>query len=124
MSFYVPGAKSVTSTQTSASNPTTATIIASLPSSRFTHTTRTADVAAWVYLGADTSAWWWIEHCVSSGLGSTAISNAVRVRTVTGGSGQFCVRFPLAAPTDFIRVRLGSTFTGTADATIQGEEIS
>lgn len=136
MSWYLPGVSAVNSTAGTATNPTTATIVAQVtstgPSSNGgLNSSRVAmqQVAAYFYLGTSTQATeWWIEHCLSTGTGSTALrGNGFQGRTVvvtaSGQSSQFVQKFDLVRG-DFLRVRIAAAFTGTANAKIQAEPIA
>jgi hypothetical protein len=135
MSWYLPGVPAINSTAGTATNPTTATILAQIsstgPSSNGgLNSSRTAQVQACVYayLGTSTQATeWWLEHCLSDGLGSTALRGGLQGRTVlitaSGQSSQFVQKFDLFKG-DFVRVRIAAAFTGTASAKLQAEVIS
>jgi hypothetical protein len=136
MSWYLPGVPSVTSTAGTATNPTTAVILAQItstgPSSNGglnSSMVQQTQIAGYFYLGTSTQATeWWIEHCLSTGTGSTALrGNGFQGRTVvvtaSGQTSQFVQRFDLTKG-DFVRVRIAAAFTGTANAKIQAEVIS
>ena len=136
MSFYVPGVSAVNSTAGTATNPTTATIIAQVTSTGpatngglNSSLVAMTQVAAYFWLGTSTQATeWWIEHALSTGLGSTGLrGNGFQGRTVvitaSGQTSQFVKRFDLQKG-DFIRVRIATGFTGTANGAIQAEPIA
>ena len=124
MSFFLTGNQPINSTQGTAADPSTATLIAELDSSNFgTQSTRTIQVQAHFYVGASTSALWWIEHATSTGLGSSAITDRLIVRTASGQHSQFAKRY-LIGFGERLRIHVGSSFTGDADAKIQVEIIS
>ena len=122
MAILAPHNPQIWSTQTTATNPSTTTIIAEVESSVML-SSRGGNVNCYAYLGASTAASWWIEQCLSTGLGSTAIRKQVIVATATGQTSQFLFKFTLE-DNDRIRVRLGSTFTGTADASLAVERLA
>jgi hypothetical protein len=137
MSWYLPGVSAVNSTAGAATNPTTATIIAqvgpstgAVSSGCFNQSSKNAmiQVAAYFYLGGSTTLEWWIEHCLSTGLGSTALrGNASQGRTIvytgTGLTSQFVQKFDLVRG-DFIRLRVGAGVTASAAGKIQAEPIA
>jgi hypothetical protein len=74
-------------------------------------------------IGASTSAVWRLEHCTSSGLGSSAIAKQIVKFTGSNQTAEYVYTFR-AAPGDRFRVRVNSTFTGTAAGVIQAEGLS
>jgi len=136
MSWYLPGALAVNSTAGTATNPTTATILAQItstgPSSNGGLNSSLAPLtqaALYLYLGTSTQATeWWVEHCLSTGTGSTAlVGNGFQGRTVlvtaSGQTSQFVKKYDLAKG-EFVRVRIATAFTGTANAKIQAEVLA
>lgn len=135
MSWYLPGVSAVNSTAGTATNPTTSVIAALVhstgPSTRAgllsSGLNGMQQAAAYFYLGGSTTIEWWIEHCLSTGLGSTALRNGIQGRTVvytgTGLTSQFVQKFDLVRG-DFIRVRVGAGVTAAASAKIQAEPIA
>lgn len=71
-------------------------------------------------VGASTSAFWVLEHCLSSGVTSTSFREATHVFTGTGQSAEYVLTYK-AETGDRFRVRLNSSFTGTWAADIQAE---
>lgn len=122
MAFFVTGDPPILSTQATATNPSTTTLIAQVDSTQLNTTIRGGIYQFNLWLGSDTAALWWAEHCVSTGLGSTAVTKRTILRTASGQHSQFCVRHKLEKD-DRFRVRVGSTFTGAADATIAAERL-
>jgi hypothetical protein len=128
MSYFLPGARTVSSTDTTATNPTTTTIICYVTSTGASTAgglgmEYESDVLVNAYLGTSTQATvWWVDHALSSGLGSTAIKDQTRLVTASGQTSQFQLRYRLAKG-DLIRVRVSAAFTGTADAKLKVEVI-
>ena len=122
MRFFTSGNPPVWSTYATATSPSTTTIVAELDSSNFL-STRGGQFAVYAYLGASTNATWWVEQCLSTGLGSTAIRQRVVLGTASFQHSQFVLKFDLESG-DRVRVRVGSTFTGAADATLMMESIA
>ena len=132
MSWFLPGVEPVHSTAATATNPTTTTILAELTSTGasslagFNMQERDGphQVQINAYLGTSTQATaWWVEHVLSTGLGSTAIKNRKVLITPSGATSQFVLKYDLAVG-DRVRVRVAAAFTGTADAYLSGEVIS
>jgi hypothetical protein len=70
------------------------------------------------FVGATTNASFALEHCLSTGLGSTAIRDKTVVYMGSNLSGQYCDDYQIL-PGDRFRVRVnGSTFTGEASVRI------
>jgi len=122
MAFFVTGNPPLTSTQTTATDPSTTTLVAELDSTTLITTQRGGIYLLNWWPGASTNAVWWLEHCLSTGLGSTAIRERQIIRTVTNQHAQYVRKFVLEA-NDRIRVRVGSTFTGDADVKLQAEKL-
>lgn len=109
MSFYAIGNLPITSTQALAANPTTGTLLAEIEG------LQEQVYEARIIAGGSTLAELWIEQCLSTGLGSTALrTSAVAghlgrrvVFTPTQQSAQFIVRFR-AETSDRIRARVGA----------------
>jgi hypothetical protein len=132
MSWYLPGALAVNSTAGTANNPTTSAILAQItstgPSSNGglnSSLVALTQCVGYFYLGTSTQATeWWVEHCLSTGTGSTALRGGLQGRTViltaSGQTSQFVQKFDLVKG-DFVRVRVATAFTGTANAKIQAE---
>lgn len=110
------------STTPTATDPSTATIVSEI-------ITSTGPVAAEIYevrwgVGANsTSVVWLLEHCTSSGLGSTAIVQQNVVMTGTNQTSEFVFTFRVT-PGDRFRTRVLSTFTGIAASWIQIEAVT
>ena len=71
-------------------------------------------------VGASTAGVWVLEHALSSGLGSTALRKVTHVFTGSNQSAEFVLTYNAEA-SDRFRVRMASTFTGNAHASIQAE---
>jgi len=131
MSWYLPGAPAVNSTAGTATNPTTSVLLAQITSSGASTAggmnsslVPLTQICAYFYLGTSTQATtWWLEHCLSTGLGSTAIKDRTVVITASGQTSQFVKKYDLAKG-DLVRVRVATGFTGTADAKIQAEQLA
>ncbi len=120
------GIRPIASTAASASNPTTATLVAEVDATAI-NAAITAGIGSlpcqvnWVVgCSASTTGQFLLEHCLSTGLGSTAIYDQTLVFTPAGQSGQFNRRY-LVTNGDLFRVRMASTVTGTVSAKIQVE---
>lgn len=120
--FYSIGDQTVTSTQATVANPTTATLIAEIQG------LKSQNYEARVIVGCSTLAVFWLEQAQSSVL-ATALRDGANylgrrvLRATTGQSAQYMVRFKAEA-NDIIRLRVGgSTFTADADCTIQLEPL-
>lgn len=124
MSFFVPGAPPVNSTSGQLTDPSTSVICAELDSSNFL-STRGGIYSVQMWCGCSTVAEFWLEHCVSTGLGSSAIAERTIVRVSANQTPQYIKKFKLAN-NDRIRVRVGVAITGTqtAEVKLQAEEIS
>lgn len=131
MSWYLPGALAVNSTAGTATNPTTGTIVAEIRSSGASTAgglnssmVPLTQACVYAYLGTSTQATtWWLEHCLSTGLGSTAIRDRTVLITASGQTSQFVKKYDLQKG-DRVRVRVASAFTGTADAKLQAEVLA
>jgi hypothetical protein len=122
MAYFVTGDPPVVSTAASASNPSTTTLIAQLDSTQLLTVNRGGTYNVNAYLGGSTQIEWWVEHVLSTGLGSTAIVKRTILRTASAVHSQF--QFRIKFETDqFLRVRVGSTFTAIAEATLQAERL-
>jgi hypothetical protein len=104
------------------SNPSTATIVGEIIFSTTVFTQPDIYEVRWG-VGASTSCIWLLEHCVSSGLGSTAITRQITVMTGTNQTSEF-VFTHVINPGERLRARVLSTFTGTAAAPIQAEAVT
>ena len=103
-------------------NPTTASLIAEVDSTALGSTGWAAGKSyqvSWI-VGASTLAVMRLEHCLSTGLGSTAIRDVVYAHTPSGVSPQYVTAHKLE-PGDRLRVRVNSSFTGNASAWISAE---
>ena len=109
-------------TAASQADPSTATIVGEIILSTAVYT-QPDNYECRFGLGASTSAIWQIEHCVSSGLGSTAITKQIVVFTGSNQTSEFVYTFRVS-PGERMRARLASTFTGTAAAVIQMEALT
>lgn len=125
MSFFLPGVIPVNSTFASASNPSTATLLAELDSTNFQVSATSALArmyAVYGYLGGSTGGAWVVESATSTALGASV--DRFFVRTASGQTSQFVFNFRLTAGTDRIRVRHTSTVTGDFEAKLSAQEIS
>jgi hypothetical protein len=125
--FYGPGNPPQTSTQAEVTNPSTSDLLAEVQGLGGEANGAGALYEARVIVGASTLATFWVEQCLSSGLGSTALQTGGanlgrRVVYGTIQSAQYMVRFR-AASGDRLRVRLAAALTGVAAATIQVEAV-
>jgi hypothetical protein len=117
-----------TSTQAEATNPTTSVLLAEIQDLGGPTNGNGVLYDARVLVGASTLATVWLEQCLSSGLGSTALRSTTaelgrRVLYVqVNQTAQYLVRFR-ATSGDRLRVRLGGGITGTAAATLQVEAV-
>lgn len=124
MSFFVPGNPPITSTAASQTNPSTAVLLAELDSTAL-HTatagrTRLHQVNLWC--GGSTTLEWWFEHCTSTGLGSSAITERQVFRTAANQTSQF-VRKVSLSNNERLRVRISAALTGSAEAKLQAEAL-
>lgn len=112
-------------TAASVSNPSTASICAEVILPAGTVPSETYELRWGV--GASTSAIWLLEQCLSSGLGSTAIEQQLTVFTGTNQTSEFVTTqtsTSVMTGQARFRVRLLSTFTGTAGCWIQAEPVT
>lgn len=125
MSFFLPGVIPINSTFASVSDPSTATLLAELDSTNFqvqTSTPKERMYAVYAYLGGSTGGAWVVESATSTALNASV--DRFFVRTASGQTSQFVMKFRLTAQTDRIRVRHTSTATGSFEAKLSAEEIS
>src|SRR6185503_3667262 len=109
-------------TAATASNPDTAALVAELILS--TASKVDADNYEVRYtIGASTGGVWRLEHAISSGLGSTAITQQIVVFTGSNQSAEY-VYTHRAAPGDRFRIVPLSSMTATAAGKIQAEAIT
>ena len=110
-----------------ASNPSTATLVAEIDSTQLRGVTgtpgRRVPCRLTAIIGGSTTCDWRIEQARSTGLGSSAIRQVVPILTPTGQSGQYVVGLTIE-PGDRVRARLNSSFTGTANAFLQIEPLT
>ncbi len=123
--FYGSGNPPITSTQGEATNPTTSALLAEVTGLGGEANGAGKCYVARVIVGCSTLASVWLEQCLSSGLGSTALQEGGaflgrRILYGTIQSAQYVVRFR-AAPGDRIRLRPAAGISGTVAATIQVE---
>lgn len=130
MSYPVPFNPPIDSTFAASANPSTSTLLAELESTNFGYPSTLAITppgdrlyAVNIYIGASTLAYFAVEHATSTGLGSTAITSQLLLRTASGQHSQFLKVFKLGA-TDRIRVRPQSTATGTYEAFLSAQELA
>lgn len=123
------GTRPIASTAASAANPSTDTLVAEVDSTAI-NIAVTAGIGKlpcqvnWIVgCQASTTGQFLLEHCLSTGLGSTAIRDQTLVFTPAGQSGQYNRRY-LVTNGDRFRVRVLSSVTGTVAAKIQVEPLS
>ena len=125
MAFFQTGNIPYNSTQAPATDPSTATLLAELDSTNFQVNNRTPAeriYAVYAYLGGSTGAYWQVESATSTALNAGV--DKFFLRTASGQTSQFVLKFRLTAQTDRIRARLASTTSGTYDAKLSAEEIA
>lgn len=130
MSWHLPGVPAVNSTEGTATNPDTTTILALVSSTGvssaaglFSSRVPRVQATVFAYLGASTLAEWWLEHCLSTGLGSTAVIDRTVLYTASRQTSQFVKKYDLVRG-EFVRVRLGAALTADASAKLQAEPIA
>lgn len=126
--FYASGNPPITSTQGEATNPTTSALLAEVTGLGGESKGAGTLYEARVIVGCSTLATFWLEQCVSSGLGSSALQEGGaflgrRILYGTIQSAQYMVRFR-AASGDRLRLRAAATIAGTVAATIQVEAMA
>ena len=131
MAFFAPGNPPRTSTQGTFTNPSTSDLLAEISS--LGGETNRPDVLyeARIIIGASTLCTAVIEHCLSTGLGSTALQTdglkgqlgARTIYATVNQSAQYVLRFR-GTTGDRVRVRLTAAITGTAAATLQIEALA
>jgi hypothetical protein len=122
--YFATGNPPITSTFASATDPSTAALLAELDSSNFKYGTLALKEHVYqvhAYLGGSTGAYWIVERSASTALNSAV--EQYRVRTASGQTSQFVFKFKSTAVTDRIRVRHVSSVSGTFDATLCAEEL-
>lgn len=122
MAYFVTGDAPVYSTATTATNPSTSALLAQLDSTQLLTINRGGIYQVNAWLGSDTNVLYWVEHCLSTGLGSTAIRQRVPLRTAGTQTSQFVLRFKLEQ-NDLLRVRASTTYTGDLDAQLAAERL-
>ena|SRR3990167_4388659 len=125
MAFYDWGNVPVNSTQDVASNPTTGVLIAEIVSSQFggNLAARAGSYRVTWIVGASTLASFRLEHCLSSGLGSTALRDRTVVWTALNQSAQYVANYRIE-PGDRLRVRADPALAAaSAAAKIQAEPL-
>lgn len=124
--FYSFGNIPLVSTQGEATNPTSTVLLAEITGLGPSSVTPGFELyEGRVIVGASTLAVALVEHCLSSGLGSSALRSSGSagelgqrvIYTPVMQSGQYMIRLR-AFTGDRLRVRLSTTITGTAAATI------
>lgn len=107
-------------TAVTASNPSTATLVAELI---LPATGQADNYEVRFAVGASTSAIWALEHANSAGFEMSDLEQQIVTFTPTNVSAEYVFTFR-ADPGDRFRARVASTFTGTAAAKIQAEALS
>jgi len=126
MSFYAPGNPPRTSTQAAATNPSTAVLLAEILNLGGEANRGPVLHEARIVIGCSTSSQYWVEQCLSSGLGSTALSTCggalgrVHIFATVNQSAQYVLRF-VGTSGDRLRVRPAVAITGDAAVTLQVE---
>ena len=118
------GSVPVNSTGGLETNPSTDTLIAEIDSTQLGAVLSGGSVyqVSWL-VGASTNAVWQFEHCLSTGLGSTAIRDQAFVQTPAGQSGQYVLSYKLQKG-DRLRARLQAAITGVATCKISAEPMT
>lgn len=124
MAFFLPGTPPINSTAGQATDPSTSDILAELDSTNF-GSTRDGIYHVSVYPGCSTVATLWLEHCLSTGLGSTAIRERTLLRVSPNLTPQYVKVFKLQRG-DRIRVRPETAISGTqtCEVKLHAQEIS
>ena len=130
MAFFAPGNPPRTSTQGTFTNPSTSDILAEITGLGGENNRPDVLYEARVIIGTSTLAAVLIEHCLSSGLGSTALQTdgtkgqmGSRLVFTQPLSAQYVLRFR-GTTGDRVRVRAAAAITGTAAATLQIEALA
>lgn len=122
--WYDWGNPPINSSALSATDPSTATLIAEIDSTQFdAQSSRTTGYRVTWIVGASTTAQFQLEHALSTGLGSTALRDRVTVFTASNQSGQFVTTVKREAG-DRLRVRVAVALTATVNAKISAEALS
>lgn len=126
MAFHGPGNVPLKSASAPATDPSTATLIAEIDSTAIASMVPTGRRGIpfrvnW-RVGASTSAIFVLEQCLSTGFGSTAIRDSCQVFTGSNLTSQFLDHY-MVEPGDRFRVRVASSFSGTASAQISAEPL-
>lgn len=103
MSFFTPGSKAIASTAAPASNPSTSALIAEVDSTQLLDVKQQNVQVSWI-VGCSTANTLQLEHCLSTGLGSTAIRDVTYVLVPKDQSGQYMTKHYVTAG-DRFRVR-------------------
>ena len=125
--FYKHGNPPLNSTQAQATNPTTSVLLAEVVLAGETNSDAQLYEARVIIGCSTTTQEFWVEQCLSTGLGSTALRTGAyelgrMVLYGTVQSAQYMVRFKGTAG-DRVRVRLSAALTGTAAAKVQVEAV-
>lgn len=124
MAFYLPGTPPINSTGTRQTDPSTSVILAEIDSTTL-GSTRGGIFMFSIWAGCSTVADLAIEHCLSTGLGSTAVRETVLIRISPNLTPQYQKAFKLS-PGDRVRARPQTAITGTqtCEVKLQAQEIS
>lgn len=117
MALHDNGTPAVNSSSALIANPTTNALLAeisSLAGGQYE--------VRWI-VGATTNATWKLEHCLSSGITSTSFRDQVIAFTATNQSAEYVGNYTVETG-DRLRARLESSFTGSAAAHIQIEQLT
>jgi len=124
MAFYGYGNPPRTSTQAAATNPSTAVILAEVLALGGELNRGPVLHEARIIIGCSTASQYWVEQCLSSGLGSTALSTSagalgrVHLFATVNQSAQYVLQF-VGVSGDRLRVRPAVAVTGDAAVTLQ-----
>ena len=129
MSYYGVGNRSVNSAEGSSfsiiTNPTSATLLAEIDLNGTNASVRAGGEAwqvSWICGAQTTMAAFILEHCLSTGLGSTGRRGLVPVTVSSNQSAQFITKHNVE-PGDRFRIRVASTFTGNVLCAIIAEPL-
>lgn len=126
MGFFGTGNHAIESTQLgSVTNPTTQTLLAEIDFNSTMATARSGGEpyqVSWIVGLPATVATFLLDHALSTGTASTGIRNQTVVQVSSNQSGQFVTKHTIQ-PGDRLRVRVASSFTGSANAKIIADPI-
>lgn len=91
MSFFTPGSKAIASTAAPAANPSTTTLVAEVDSTQLQDVHQQNVQVSWL-VGCSTATTYRLEHCLSTGLGSTAVRDVSYVLVPKDQTGQYMTK--------------------------------